>query len=634
MSSSSSSIPSLHESNEAVSARPQVLNKSIQKSPLSKSILPKVNSKPVSKPLLESDPDTIELEYNNLESDPFSENQSSEKTPIQNNYGNYLENRMKISGTDPSKKQAEELWRAIQEMATDKKILNQENYDATPDQNAEYNEEENIVTSSVEISDSSKNAESPKNINGIKPYADSKIVQMDFEDRIHHFVNKKKENNVTVAMEMLAGEQAQCTFTPQVNSNSRRNLQEFLSSQEKFMEKRALKVKNYQIWKNEKEISELQRSPKINPNSAKIAKNKPRPISVHKEHRLEGDSLRGTPSKTPRKKLNRTFDLARSVPKKTINQQNEEIRVKKEQKEKQKTQKEHRNKEASFIQRKINRELDELFKKYNSKNAQLTPTIVCDILKEFGMINDIKEEKLGTDLYAILFNLQKGTKNGIDQNLLKSAVFQILRIPNTPQIQGLPKDLHTKFTSFYYNKLSHQKAQNYKPEFTYKPQINKVSSKLAEKGRENMLIKASKQVPINNLKTKKDKPTLSEMQTIIKSAYEKQIEEQKKKKIKDETKGCTFQPNADFRRPEKNNKNKCISLYNLSKSTKKQVGKTTEQVEYEKSKHELTFTPRLGRFNESTTSLNKSGYVNKGVDTSVERIRKARYVFFQILTNK
>eukprot|EP00826_Nyctotherus_ovalis_P061882 TRINITY_DN8856_c0_g1_i3.p2 TRINITY_DN8856_c0_g1~~TRINITY_DN8856_c0_g1_i3.p2 ORF type:complete len:104 (-),score=21.49 TRINITY_DN8856_c0_g1_i3:303-614(-) len=78
-------------------------------------------------------------------------------------------------------------------------------------------------------------------------------------------------------------------------------------------------------------------------------------------------------------------------------------------------------------------------------------------------------------------------------------------------------------------------------------------------------------------------------------------------------------------------KDKCLSLYNMSKA-KKQTGRTNEEIEYERAKNELTFTPSIGKcacfinHRRKAISSKKSIFDTKGVEDSVERIRKAREV--------
>jgi hypothetical protein len=79
-------------------------------------------------------------------------------------------------------------------------------------------------------------------------------------------------------------------------------------------------------------------------------------------------------------------------------------------------------------------------------------------------------------------------------------------------------------------------------------------------------------------------------------------------------------------------KDKCLSLYNLSKVRKKQPGKSNEEVEYEKSKNELTFTPTItmqlhqNKNRRRGTPSKKSIFDTREVENSVERIRRAREV--------
>jgi hypothetical protein len=90
------------------------------------------------------------------------------------------------------------------------------------------------------------------------------LSKMSFEDRLKYFANRKKEKSINIAMEMLADEQNNCTFTPRVNSCTRRNLKQFLKDQEQFIENRKVKLKQSQLSILEKEMMHMQSSPRIN----------------------------------------------------------------------------------------------------------------------------------------------------------------------------------------------------------------------------------------------------------------------------------------------------------------------------------------------------------------------------------
>eukprot|EP00826_Nyctotherus_ovalis_P063887 TRINITY_DN9367_c0_g2_i6.p2 TRINITY_DN9367_c0_g2~~TRINITY_DN9367_c0_g2_i6.p2 ORF type:complete len:295 (+),score=38.14 TRINITY_DN9367_c0_g2_i6:50-934(+) len=94
------------------------------------------------------------------------------------------------------------------------------------------------------------------------------LRRMSFEERLRYFANRKKERSINVAMEMLADEQTNCTFTPRVNSCTRRNLKQFLKDQERFLDNRTSKQKQLSMQLLEKEMMTVRSSPRINPESA------------------------------------------------------------------------------------------------------------------------------------------------------------------------------------------------------------------------------------------------------------------------------------------------------------------------------------------------------------------------------
>ena len=94
------------------------------------------------------------------------------------------------------------------------------------------------------------------------------LSKMSFEDRLKYFANKKREKSINIAMEMLADEQNNCTFTPRVNSCTRRNLKQFLKDQEQFLENKKTKLKQSQLSLLEKEMMHMRSFSRVNPESA------------------------------------------------------------------------------------------------------------------------------------------------------------------------------------------------------------------------------------------------------------------------------------------------------------------------------------------------------------------------------
>eukprot|EP01022_Parablepharisma_sp_SALTPOND_P012866 TRINITY_DN1672_c0_g1_i1.p1 TRINITY_DN1672_c0_g1~~TRINITY_DN1672_c0_g1_i1.p1 ORF type:complete len:579 (+),score=71.24 TRINITY_DN1672_c0_g1_i1:68-1804(+) len=569
---------SINGPDDSTPSRTPALNQSVVKTPLSHSIMPKVLSKPVAKPSLDPEPDTIEIEY--VDIDPDSD--VDEKYPNTISKETYAVDER----AHPSKKQAEELWRAIKEMGA-----------------PAYESHKSRGSENVKESSQTECYTRPKSGRLIRrPYEDSSVVQMNFQDRLGHYINKKKENTISVAMEMLADEQAHCTFTPRVNTYSRRNLQEFLKDQERFLEKKTAKISNFQISLHEKELSVMQRSPQIDPRSVFLCSIKPRPKSVHKSHaKLEVVKEKGSirKSRNRSKATSKSFEAGHRATK-SIKKLREESQLLQQKKEEELVKSQRKSKEAILVQSKIGRELDQICEKHNPQNAPITflpfcklflinsQTIIGDIMKEFGMLKDIKEEILAKELYD---TINGKCKNGINEDLLKSAVLAILRIEAKGDKKLLALELHKRFSVFYFNKMSYQKPAENPQQYSHAPTLNPNSIRLAEKSKERR-----KQLAQEVSLTNTSNPTLTDLLMIVKKAQEKQTEAKRKKKAAEETKGCTFRP-ATFAKGLKSKKeDKHIWLRNLSRPSKKSLDKTTEQIEYEKSKDELTFTPRVPRY--------------------------------------
>lgn len=231
---------------------------------------------------------------------------------------------------------------------------------------------ENIVDSSQ--NELAQSLQRPKTSRAAQDSKEVSIHAMDFNSRLNHFANKKKENTVSVAMEMLASEQAHCTFTPRVNSTSRRNLKKFLEDQALFLENKSSKIKNTQLQLIEKELMAMREGPQIDRRSEWICATKPRTASTHKKHARPAQEL--SPPKAPCRPKCATFVTQRAKVRsiKEMKQESEACE-KKRQEELSKLQR--RLKEAAIVQNKVKRELDGLFTLHAPKEPSLDFTAFC-----------------------------------------------------------------------------------------------------------------------------------------------------------------------------------------------------------------------------------------------------------------
>jgi len=208
-------------------------------------------------------------------------------------------------------------------------------------------------------------AESPTSFEGGKE--SNKLTNMSFADRLRHYENKRKENTISIALEILAGEQAQCTFTPRINSSSRRSLKHFLKEQELFLENRTQKIKNIQLDLIEKELKTLKRTPHINPMSELMCSLKPRKGSLTRNNKKQPIEEK-IPPKRPRSRQNistRLFETKRSSMRQ-IKKMREEKQAMEQKEEKELKKSLRKIKETYYVQKKLTRELNNLFNKYNT----------------------------------------------------------------------------------------------------------------------------------------------------------------------------------------------------------------------------------------------------------------------------
>eukprot|EP00826_Nyctotherus_ovalis_P029579 TRINITY_DN2340_c0_g2_i2.p1 TRINITY_DN2340_c0_g2~~TRINITY_DN2340_c0_g2_i2.p1 ORF type:complete len:409 (+),score=106.40 TRINITY_DN2340_c0_g2_i2:230-1456(+) len=402
---------------------------------------------------------------------------------------------------------------------------------------------------------------------------------MNFQQRMEHCLNKRKKELASLAMKVMTEEKMQCTFTPRINSHTRRSLNEFLTKQKEFLESKAAKIKNEKISLMEKEEQSLRGLPKINSRSLLICSAKSRTKSVHKSHgKLEVEKVLPVKPK-------RISKPVRSTTAKSIKQIKEETQALQQKKEEDLSKAKKKAKENELFKNKINRELDNLLSTYNPRKLPLTLPMLCitlvyilgNMMKGFGMVREQKEESLVKALFQTI------SKEKASVEALKEAILIILRTDYTKNKFFNAAEIQRKFNSFYLNKISQPPPVKVAPKSPRTPKINSNSAKLAENYK-----KKCKQL-INGLMD--EGSTVEDMLIATRTAKEQKAQILRSKRVVEEFKNCTFRPEITAKGV--NTKGKCQSPQNLAK--RKLPVKSREEVEYERVKDELTFAPLINR---------------------------------------
>jgi len=259
--------------------------------------------------------------------------------------------------------------------------------------------------------------------------------------------------------------------------------------------------------------------------------------------------------------------------------------------------------------------------------------------------NGIKFIDLNTIILSIVGNgnsqiKQQGSQNGSAQNSAKSfgKFINDIFCANPSESEELKK----YFKKLHLTRLSKKiepKSKNV-PHYMYNPKVNESSEKMALKIREKWKQFTKPYISKNegNVSKAQKQKELADLLVSLKKAQDLQKAEQKKNKQNEEIRNCTFKPKISQFQSKRQiiaskAKDKCVLLYNESKTARKKMDKTTEEIDFEKSKKELIFQPNASRHavNKSYASISKKTIqnekvptLNKGYLESVERLKKAR----------
>ena len=352
----------------------------------------------------------------------------------------------------------------------------------------------------------------------------------------------------------------------------------FLKNQTEFLENKKEKVKDMEVALMEKELKNMQKSPRIDTRSALMCTMKPRTEILYKSFSKVKVKEEKIPVKSSKKsKSKKRFLKANRISEKRLKTVREEHQILEHQKREELNSIKRKVRENFYVHKKYENELDELLRAYNLQDSLISYNKFCscnnnyigDLLKDFGMIRTINEEKLAKTLYT---SINKEGKDGISKNKMKSALFDILRI-NSQYSSDKKSKIYNQFQQFYLNKMLFTSRGNTDPRYTFRPTLNEKSIKLAERSREK------RKYCLNDSSKKKDKTlTMLKLLTLAKQQIRSNSQRKNNKSL-----------NTSLGRDV------CLSLYNKSKKNRRRYDKSTEEIEYEKFKNELTFTPTIHR---------------------------------------
>eukprot|EP00826_Nyctotherus_ovalis_P062675 TRINITY_DN9114_c0_g1_i11.p1 TRINITY_DN9114_c0_g1~~TRINITY_DN9114_c0_g1_i11.p1 ORF type:complete len:185 (+),score=47.84 TRINITY_DN9114_c0_g1_i11:113-667(+) len=184
------------------------------------------------------------------------------------------------------------------------------------------------------------------------------------------------------------------------------------------------------------------------------------------------------------------------------------------------------------------------------------------------MFRNPNEEELAQFLYA---TIKKANKE-VTKESLKPALLTILRVES----QKGSMRMQEQFQRFYMNKMLHSGRQKAAEEYSYKPKLNPATVKLAKKSRERQ-----RQVVSSSGKALKNNATVTDLLTMVRRE-DSQSESMQEIRRRYSAKGIVGKEKSEL-------------LFNRSKKLRRPYDKTTEEVEYEKAKNDLTFTPKISR---------------------------------------
>ena len=240
---------------------------------------------------------------------------------------------------------------------------------------------ENPEDISQEESESSKDFVVWKPSNNTTFNGKPNFIFKSFIDRMENYENIKKKKNISIAMQIMAEEQAECTFTPNAVCSPKRNFQQFIKDQEKFLESKTNKIENMERTLMENELKNLQKSPKINSKSLlmckKLSKGEIKPTNYSNIKKvLEENSIPKTKNKG--KCRNRFLEQNYTSPKRL-----KKVREEKQEFERKKIEElsdlKKKSKGNYHVKKRLEKELDDIINIYYNENSQLSYELFCTV---------------------------------------------------------------------------------------------------------------------------------------------------------------------------------------------------------------------------------------------------------------
>lgn len=203
----------------------------------------------------------------------------------------------------------------------------------------------------------------------------AEIVTMSFRDRLEYYKDKREANKMALAMDAMVCSQAECTFKPLVENKARRQLHEFLKEQEAFVENRNKRRHDMKLALVEERLKTMQESPKINPRSALMCTQKPRRNSLNSNKCVKKEVV-ATPIRT-KCKIVKSLRKAGCKSAKRLKDVREEQKAEELTKEAEFTKLKKKEKEDYYMDKKVERELQRLYKLHNLQDSPLTYAKFC-----------------------------------------------------------------------------------------------------------------------------------------------------------------------------------------------------------------------------------------------------------------
>lgn len=545
-----------------------------------------------------------------------------------------------------------------------------------------------------------KNRDAIKNIEHPYSYSNTdfeKLVapkvhpsKIDVQSRFYKYKERVNEKLEKIAKDVSQEEMKECTFKPKIKGDgSRRTVQEFVNEMQKFEKQKQEKLKAMREESEKVQHSdEHPHKPQICEKSMQILAKKGENASEPVYEKLYKSS------KQPKKSESESSSTEKLPFKPTVNQKSRELirtepidkhlyedalrRINKEPEAPPKTQKEKfaNAKSIEVLAEKLEKEFNSTFEALDPDcRGRLNYSVTVNFLQQLYFINNNPENPRNDDeksLVVKMWRLLGGDESGtVSKENLKTFVLAVMdcyisneagdnEASNLTTSIGKLVDgefvllknevnrLHRAFYMFYENRSSHKtstKKYKSKVEYSFRPQIDEASLKLAENVRTNRTQETGS-------RTKHEDYLISEKQKL-----QDKLEQLKKELQKKETEECTFKPTVtempsyqmakkepkdslsqDYKKLSEEHKSthRTELLYNLSgsqKRRKEQLAKTGEELEAQKDKEECTFAPKIEK---PTVYEETDLYEKKGVNEFINKLQKGRRnkEFFKSMTER